>query len=343
MGRERMFRAGLGLLALSIVTITSEARAESYVPPDATYDASVCMHPPALDAVTPPNGSVVPANQPHFQVPWGVYRLVDRTTGDEIATELRTDARGYFLVLLAPLTEGAEIALQVSVCDGTEGIVATWTVGAAVPVATSLGTLTFSEVRAYYPSMHSEELAHYVAVSLTPDPNLAPWQREYLWWLAADGPSATPVALDLPIPTHVGCRSPMGRVGAQGFGGSSTLAAELITAEQTATVDCTDPPIHESFGGRALTAAEIDALARARAAIVEAGMPMDIDAFVAMPDAGPATIDAGMASMPTEPDTNGHCSVRAGRRDDRGPLALLGFPLALWIARRARRRGMLRA
>lgn len=208
-----------------------------------------------------------------------------------------------------------------------------------MPVATSLGTLTFSEVRAYYPSMHSEELVHYVAVSLTPDPNLAPWQREYVWWLAADGTSAPTTSLDMPIPTYVGCREPTGRVTAQGRGGPSTFSAELTTAETSATVDCTDPPIHEGFGGRALTAAEISELARIRAGIVEAGMGEDIDAFVATPDAAASSIDAGTATMPTEPDTNGHCSVVAVGRGERSiSFAMLGLAFLTTVVRGRRRR-----
>jgi hypothetical protein len=334
MSRKRWMGTIGAVVCFALSLAAETARAESFVPPDATYDASVCMHPPPLDAVTPASGTVIPANQPHILVPYGVYRLIERASGDEIPTEIRTDVRGYRLALLGPLTEGSEIALQVSVCEGLEGIVATWTVGPAVPVATSLGTLSLSEVRAYYPSLHSEELAYFVSVTLVPDPALAPWQREYVWWLAGGSMSTS---LDMPLPAHVGCREPVGRAWPQGMGGAVAFSVELSTPSGEVLVDCTDPPLHESFGGRALTAREIEELLRARAAAAEAGMAMDMDAFVATPDAGPASIDGGMAAMPTEPDTNGHCAVSAPGRGGRwAPLLLLGVAIALRTVRRRR-------
>jgi hypothetical protein len=336
----------LGPRAAVVVTVgtmlggfAGTARAESFVPFDtSTYDGSVCMHPRPLDAVLPERGTVVPANLPYFEVPWGAYRLVDRATGDEIPTTLRTGPRGYFLLVDGPLPEGGEIGLQVTACTGTEGIVATWTVGAAVPEATSLGTLRFSELRAFYVSATSEELWYFVGVSLVPDPALAPWQAEYVWWLDGDRPEAAP--LDREIAVTVGCREPEGNVEALGRGGLFPFEVELSTPTQMERVDCTAPPVlYDTIGGRRLTAIEIEDLARRRAALAEGGVG-ELDAAIGS-DAGPmdaGAIDGGSATMPTEPDTNGHCSARgAGRGADRSGLVLALLALAAISRRRARR------
>ncbi|GAB4216935.1 MAG: hypothetical protein OHK0013_43960 [Sandaracinaceae bacterium] len=330
---RRLALAAVGAGVMS--GLAGTARAESFPSFDAAYDGSVCMHPRPLDSVLPPPGTVVPANLPYFEVPWNAYRLVDRATGDEIPTTLRTGPRGYFLLVDGPLPEGGEIGLQVTVCMGTEGILAAWTVGPAITEATSLGTLRFSELRAHYAHAETEELVYFVGVSLVPDPALAPWQAEYAWWLDGDRPEAAP--LDREIPTFVSCREPEERVEAMGHGGLFPFEVELSTPPQTARVDCTVPPVlYDTFGGRPLTESEIEELARRRAARAEAGVG-ELDAAVASDagrmDVGP--LDGGSATMPTEPDTNGHCSARgAGRGADRPGLFLALFALAAISRRR---------
>lgn len=311
----RVGRATWLALGLTLLPAGSVAHAESYA-----IDTGNC----GLGSLAPtPGAGEIPANLPRIWFPVASdLRLVQRG-GPAAAAEVRILASGTLLLLTEPLIEGATYDLEQVECPSAPPV-ASYSVTAAVPEPTALGTLSL-ELRAYYPGGRSPR-AHFVDVTLARDPSIEPWVDVYDWWIDADHRLTTLRSTLLRV--HVDC--PAGGslpYAATGRAGIVPLEETLATAEVTQTFVCDDAVVVDYSTGRALTPAEIEEQERL----------LTTDAAVGPMDAGLGSIDGGSAAMPTEPDTNGGCSASpAAPRTGLAALALGMMAAAVGLRRRRR-------
>ena len=334
MGRRiQFFGASLAMVMSLPLSAHAEAPpAWDTTPRDAPlFDANVCTY--TSREVLPPAGAV-PANLPFIEFTpvrigsqAGTAELVRRGTSERVPLRPEYDASFGRLrfFLEAPLVEAATYDFIDPVCADRPRAMTTYTVTAAIPEPTSLGTLN-AYFYGQYRSLGSPR-TFIAQIRLFPDPSVRPWFGSYTWRLEGFGPSLGARVLfdnaaSLQYETSVAeCprdTTPGPIVGRAQRSGSATE----ISTTSTVTTPCNDVYVFDADGNR-LTPSQIE--------VYEAAFRR-LDAGAIPPDAGTSSIDGGRN---TEPDTNSNCSASSSRTSS-GVIGLVLSALAIVIARRRR-------
>lgn len=319
-----------GLVSACAALAPGPAMAESFAPPD----VGSCSDAPR----TIPEAGEVPANLPRIEIARPVVaELVQRESRAPVAgASIPVDGARTIFRLDAALEPGEDYELVRTDCPTGRVVLAAYTAAAPAARPLALGTLTAGPLQAYYVTRGRRERYHWVEVTLAPDASITPWLDAYDWWLQTDDETTSPRPLrsgGLTVAVPIPCAR--GGSAAVTFTGHAAVAGpppELSTPSLSESYDCEAATVVDADTRRPLTDDEIESLEElALTDAVRGGLD------AGTPDAGPSSIDGGSAEMPTEPDTNGHCSATPGRAGAPGWLAL-GLGLVGLLRRRPSRR-----
>jgi len=324
MSRSLLVGAGVWMM---VGAVPAGALAESAVfAPDTGSCGSLSV------AVAPESGTI-PANLPRITVSVASSLvLVARGGAGPVPADVGIYPSGTILRVREPLVVGQSYDLLRGECPGLPPL-ATYEVVADATLPTTLGALSASPLTSYYAPPGVDRYT-FTDVTLARDPSVEPWLDAYDWWLDANGTELSARSLrTTTVRVDVAC-DPGATVALSATGHAAPVPYDtpaLSTAELTASLACDGAIVVDPATEEPLTAAEIEerdrlALTDAARTDPDAGMASGVDA---------GTRDGGSSTMPTEPDTNGNCSVRPGRAS--GGWALLATALLFALGRGRRR------